>query len=257
MGAAVPDLPHRFRPQIERYDWLAEAYVQGSWEEEAGPFLANPPTLGLRRGAAATGSKEAIDTFVPGMIMTLDRTFRAGEAPDVVFRRLYARIEPHTTRTEVRSCKSCHNDPEALGYGRGQLRLERTSPGVARWTFVPAAPALPQDGLPADAWIPFLGTRTGRVSTRHDVRPFNVDEQRRILTVGACLTCHDERSPPMQRATQDFPATLRPPQPALRVARVVLTRRGAVAGADWRGIAGATAVRATIDAAARNDGWDR
>ncbi|MBK7742256.1 MAG: hypothetical protein IPI40_00565 [Betaproteobacteria bacterium] len=203
-----------FDRRIERYDWLAEAYVQGSWEEEAGPFFANPPTLGLRRGAAATGSKEAIDTFVPGMIMTLDRTFRAGEPPDVVFRRLYARIEPHTTRTEARSCKSCHNDPEALGYGRGQLRLERVSPGVARWTFVPAAPALPQDGLPADAWIPFLGTRTGRVSTRDDVRPFNVEEQRRILTVGACLTCHDERSPPMQRAVRDFKTVVAARRPA-------------------------------------------
>ncbi|MBK6336777.1 MAG: hypothetical protein IPF60_13815 [Betaproteobacteria bacterium] len=88
------------------------------------------------------------------------------------------------------------------------------SPGVARWTFVPAAPALPQDGLPADAWIPFLGTRTGRVSTRDDVRPFNVEEQRRILTVGACLTCHDERSPPMQRAVRDFKTVVAARRPA-------------------------------------------
>ena len=28
-------------------------------------------------------------------------------------------------------------------------------------------------------------------STRDDVRPFNIEEQRRILQVGACLTCHD------------------------------------------------------------------
>jgi hypothetical protein len=197
-----------FDRKIERYDWLAETYVKGSWEETAGPFFASPPTLGIRRGAAAAGGKEAIDTFVPGMIMTLDRAFREGDAPDVVFRRLYARIEPHTTRTEARSCESCHNDPEALGYGRGQLRLTRVSPGVARWVFAPAAPALPQDGLPADAWIPFLGTRTGMVSTRDDVRPFNMEEQRRILTVGACLTCHPARSPLMRRAVRDFKAVV-------------------------------------------------
>jgi hypothetical protein len=36
------------------------------------------------------------------------------------------------------------------------------------------------------------------------VRPFNVEEQRRILTVGACLTCHPARSPTLQRALRDF-----------------------------------------------------
>jgi hypothetical protein len=79
--------------------------------------------------------------------------------------------------------------------------------------FVPAAPALPQDGLPADAWIPFLGTRTGMVSTRDDVRPFNVEEQQRILNVGACLTCHPARSPTMQRAVRDFAAVVKARRP--------------------------------------------
>jgi len=31
-------------------------------------------------------------------------------------------------------------------------------------------------------------------STRTDFRPFTIEEQKRILTVGACLTCHDENS---------------------------------------------------------------
>jgi hypothetical protein len=38
------------------------------------------------------------------------------------------------------------------------------------------------------------------------VRPFSVDEQRRILTVGACLTCHPANSPLMQRSVRDFAA---------------------------------------------------
>jgi hypothetical protein len=36
------------------------------------------------------------------------------------------------------------------------------------------------------------------ISTRDDVRPFSVDEQRRVLAVGACLTCHDGASRLMQ-----------------------------------------------------------
>jgi hypothetical protein len=46
------------------------------------------------------------------------------------------------------------------------------------------------------------------VSTRDDVRPFTVDEQRRILRVGACLTCHVGESTVMHRALADFEGTL-------------------------------------------------
>ena len=72
--------------------------------------------------------------------------------------------------------------------------------------FQAAAAALAGDGLPADAWIPFLGARTGMLSTREDVRPFNVEEQRRILRVGACLTCHAATSQVMRDSVRDFEA---------------------------------------------------
>jgi hypothetical protein len=57
------------------------------------------------------------------------------------------------------------------------------------------------------------------VSTRDDVRPFTAEEQRRILTVGACLTCHADTSGVMQRAIVDFGATL-----ARRTGRCVVPR---------------------------------
>lgn len=197
-----------FDPTAEAYDWLADAHVAGGWTEQAGPFAATAPTLGVRViDQPPSGRIERIDTFVPGMVMTLDRNRRPGGPSDVLFRRLYARIEPHTTRRDVRTCESCHNDPEALGYGRGHLRYERT-PAGGRWRFTPAAPLLPADGLPADAWIPFLGTRTGMVSTRDDVRPFTPEEQRRILRVGACLTCHSAGSRVMRDSVRDFDALL-------------------------------------------------
>ncbi len=197
-----------FDAAAEAYDWVDDANVRGAWREKSGPFAADAPTLGVRRlGAQSAGRREVVETFVPGMIVTIDRNRAPGKPADPVFRRLYARIEPHATRREARSCESCHNDPVAIGYGRGELRYGRTSTG-GRWTFRPASPTVTEDGLPADAWVPFLGARTGMVSTREDVRPFTVEEQRGILLVGACLTCHPSDSRAMRDSVRDFKAAL-------------------------------------------------
>jgi hypothetical protein len=197
-----------FDASAEAYDWVDDANVRGAWKEESGPFAADLPTLGVRRlPPESNGRREVIDTFVPGMILTIDRRGAPGKSASPLFRRLYARIEPHTTRREARSCQSCHNDPVAIGYGRGELRYERT-PAGGRWTFRPASPPVPEDGLPADAWIPFLGSRPGGLSTRDDVRPFTVEEQRAILKVGACLTCHRADSPVMRGSVLDFASVL-------------------------------------------------
>ncbi len=197
-----------FDAAAEAYDWVAGIDVRGAWEEKSGSFSSDLPTLGVRRVLMKSGaSRDVIETFVPGMILTIDRSREPGYPSDAVFRRLYARIEPHTTRREARSCESCHNDPVALGYGRGELRYDRT-PAGGRWIFKPAAPPLPEDRLPADAWIPFLQTRDGMVSTREDVRPFTAEEQRRILRVGACLTCHAASSRVMRDSVLGFEAVL-------------------------------------------------
>jgi hypothetical protein len=204
-----------FDPRADAYDWVDDADVKGGWKEKSDRFYADAPTLGIRRTAPAAGDvavraarrPEVIETFVPGMVATIDRNREVGQPSDIIFRRLYARIEPHTTRREVRSCESCHNDPVAIGYGRGDLRYERT-PAGGRWRFTATSALLPQDGLPLEAWIPFLGSRTGMVSTRDDVRPFTVEEQRRILRVGACLTCHRGDSVVMRDSVRDFEALL-------------------------------------------------
>ena len=198
-----------FDRAAEAYDWLDDAFVTGEWKEKGGPFTATLPTLGIRRVPPTGGQREAreiVETFAPGMVLTIDGPKARGREA-VPFRRLYARMEPHTTRREARSCKSCHNDPVALGYGQGQLRYDITAKG-GRWHFTAEMPALPQDGLPADAWVPFLGERHGLVSTRDDVRPFTVEEQRRILRVGACLTCHAGDSAVMRGSVRDFDALL-------------------------------------------------
>jgi hypothetical protein len=194
-----------FDARAAAYDWIDDADVKGAWIERSGPFAAAPPTLGVRRVVARGQEREVVDVFVPGMVATIEPPRSASGTATPLFRRLYARIEPHTTRRDARSCQSCHNNPEALGFGQGVLTFERTG-RTGRWRFTSAGPAAPVDGLPADAWIPFLRPVTGMVSTRPDVRPFTVEEQRRILTVGTCLTCHASDSAVMRASVRDFAA---------------------------------------------------
>lgn len=187
----------RYDPQAKGYDLLDDRDVQGEWIESSGPFTAVPPTLGMRRNDVLGVRRETVDPFVPGMIATFDGSKAPGGAPEPVFRRWYARAFSHTVSKAGRSCASCHSDPVALGYGEGRLEFVAAGPGRGRWRFV-ASHAPGPDGLPADAWIGFQRTRTHDVSTRDDVRPLSVAEQRRLLTVGACLTCHAAASRVMQ-----------------------------------------------------------
>ncbi len=197
-----------FDPNEEGYDHVDQKWVQGTWNESSGPFEIAPPTLGIRIHRDADGRERGVvETFVPGMILTLDRNRDPRQSPDPIFRRLYDLTFAHTIRREARSCASCHADPVALGYGRGWLRCEVTG-NVGRWRFTPREPPSPHDGLPADAWIGFLRSRDDMVSTRDDVRPFTVEEQLRILRVGACLSCHAGESKVMCSALADFEAAV-------------------------------------------------
>lgn len=209
-----------FDPAGKGHDHLAGKWMAGEWLETPGAFDAGLPALGVRlANGLGEHDGEAVDTFVPGMILTIDRNQQAGGKPDLVFRRLFAPTAAHTTQRQARSCTSCHNDPVALGYGQGALRFEPGARKAAagrppdsgrtgQWRFTPARPASPQDGLPEDAWTGFLAERRGMVSTQAGARPFTVAEQQRILTVGACLSCHPGNSAVMQASLRDFGALL-------------------------------------------------
>ena len=101
----------------------------------------------------------------------------------------------------MRDCKSCHTDPATIGYGNGELNYTITN-GKGKWSFTPEYDKNPNDGLPEDAWIPFLSEVNKDLinSTRLDFRPFTVAEQQQILLVGACLQCHKEDSNVIQES---------------------------------------------------------
>ena len=117
--------------------------------------------------------------------------------------RMFAPSVPHTTSAKGRSCKSCHNNPVAIGYGRGKLSYKIIN-GKGVWEFIPSFVNDEHDGLPQDAWIGFLDSLSIGASTRTNARAFNIAEQKRILTVGACLTCHEENSKVMRQSLIDF-----------------------------------------------------
>ena len=187
------------------YDLLEKQQTQGKWVEHLGEFFAERPSLGV----VSDENMRRIKPFVPGMIMTIDPSgFPGKEHSPEIFHRLFAPVAPHTTNREGRSCESCHNDPLALGYGRGVLKYE-TEGGRGRWHFTPEYENSPQDGLPQDAWTGFLKVPGGVSATRPDARPFSISEQQKILRVGACLTCHRGDSEVMLRGLEDFEKTLR------------------------------------------------
>nr|NQU90614.1 hypothetical protein [Bacteroidota bacterium] len=197
--------------QSEGYDLLENKYKQGTWVEFTGKFFPDPPVLGVdERVATAFPGKRKIATFVPGMVLSIDPDGYKNSSKDqeTIFHRLYAPVAAHTTMKAGRSCKSCHNDPLALGYGRGSLDY-MIDGNTGRWVFTPRFAANKYDGLPEDAWTGFLLQRDGDFATREGVRPFNVEEQKAILTVGACLTCHEEDSPVMIESLNNFDLLLK------------------------------------------------
>ncbi|MCP3929886.1 MAG: hypothetical protein GY705_12395, partial [Bacteroidetes bacterium] len=76
------------------------------------------------------------------------------------------------------------------------------------WEFQPDYVLSEEDQLPQDAWIGFLKKTQGISTTRPNARPFTVQEQQKILTVGACLSCHAENSKVMLNSPEDFQETL-------------------------------------------------
>lgn len=187
------------------YDMLSNKEVNGSWVEHVGEFHAHAPTLGYRVDSI---SKTAVPV-VPGMVLSIDtESFTKSKHDSLIFKRLFAPTEPHTTQSKGRSCKSCHNNPVALGYGKGELKFTIQN-GAGTWSFESKYVSSPHDGLPEDAWIGFLKERSGVVSTRMDIRPFTIEEQQHILTVGACLCCHEEGSQIIIETLDDFEASLK------------------------------------------------
>ncbi|MFP4529083.1 MAG: hypothetical protein ACLFQX_11060, partial [Candidatus Kapaibacterium sp.] len=195
-----------YDPAESGFDHLTGIEKQGGWVEYDGEYLASPPVLGV--------FGDRVETFVPGMVMTIDKSRFDGSSAEEIFIRLYAPAFSHTIRREGRSCRSCHNSSLAIGYGRGELTY---SADEGKWSFAQYYANNPNDGLPEDAFTGFLRDRTGITATRADARAFAIEEQRRILLVGSCLECHSESDEKLIRHFESNPEYWRNISPECRL----------------------------------------
>jgi hypothetical protein len=131
------------------------------------------------------------------MILDVDGTGAGGTREH---RRLFAALDPHTTRKESRSCASCHASSIALGLGTGTLDLDGDEP-----RFTPADPSPDEPGLARDGWTSLFPAAPAP-GTRDDVRSLDAREQRRTLRVGPCLPCHGKADDAIYR---DFDRSVR------------------------------------------------
>lgn len=177
--------------ETRAFDLLDRRYTKGQWKEYIAEFSSTQPALGVRENSEG----KHIEPAVPGMILTIDKGSYEGKeiGEDVSFHRLYAPNSPHTTVKNTRDCKSCHTNPEAIGYGKGELTFNKAN---RKWSFTPEYALNENDKLPEDAWIPFLKPVHDSIinSTRLDFRPFSLEEQKQLLLVGTCLQCHNQDS---------------------------------------------------------------
>jgi len=164
-------------------------FAVGKWSEYRMVFTARKPSLGI----ITHNKKEKISTFTPAMVMTIGGIKNkekklSNKLTYSVFQRLYAPGFYHTITKKGRSCKSCHSDPSALGFGRGTIKFTEHNPST--WVFKNFYDLHTEDKLPEDAWIPFLKKDFKAGLARKDIRPFSYNEQVTILQVGRCLQCH-------------------------------------------------------------------
>ncbi len=182
------------------FDLLDSKEADGEWLEHPQDLITGITTLGVRE----TKNKREIIEVMPGMILTIQKS--KDEKP--FFKRLFAPAFSHTIRKESKSCKDCHLNPLVLGYGRGKLNFEIKN-GKGKFIFTPAYSSIKFDNLPQDAWTGFLKERRTYSATRENIRTFSVNEQKQILTVGSCLTCHDENSKVIKATLYDFDKSIK------------------------------------------------
>lgn len=187
-----------YNPSGIMYDLLSNSERKGEWIEQPKDYLAEPAVLGIKETLINGEVKRTVQEFVPGMVLKIQKG--NGKA---INKRLFAPSFSHTIRKEARSCVSCHNNPQALGYGRGKLDYQIKN-NLGTWNFTPQYAISKSDGLPEDAWIGFLKEKGFNSTTRSNLRPFNITEQKSILNAGACLTCHESHSEVMKMALVDF-----------------------------------------------------
>jgi hypothetical protein len=187
----------QYYPEMKGWDNLTNKETIGSWLEKVKEFYSDFPTLGVTFDPISKNSK--VTTFIPGMVLSISKSKN-----EKSYKRLFAPAFSHTISAKSVPCKTCHNNPVALGFGRGELKYV-ISNNKGRWIFSQKFSNFSSDNLPEDAWIGFLQSSKNNNSTRTNTRPFTIEEQKNILTIGSCFTCHKENDKRTITAIKNYP----------------------------------------------------
>lgn len=152
------------------------------WRETRSYLRWESPVLGIN-------AKGKVSPFIPGCQVIFTQIGPDGSA--TVHNKVYTTsdgtsgiatnpIQPHTVTKEARTCEDCHANRKAVGLGGG------TYDSRANGVDVPfeLERIVDEEGKQIQA-------------TNHDgARPFNKEEQARILRVGVCVSCHKKQTDP-------------------------------------------------------------
>jgi hypothetical protein len=164
-----------YRESVPQVDWLTGAASEGRWEEKRGHARFENPALGIRGGGSRVYPLSPCQVF-----FSYDGKGERGDGRPFKVLSVSA-FDPHTTAKSSRSCRECHGDPKALGFGGGQLEGgddDAPSPGPAK-------------DFPLDAFLDSTG-ETLQTNPHDGTRPFTRAEAASILFVNLCVGCHDD-----------------------------------------------------------------
>lgn len=162
--------------------WPSWARRSDKWQESRSYLRWESPVLGIN-------AKGKVSPFIPGCQVIFTQIGPDGKA--TVRNKVYTTsdgtsgiatnpIQPHTVTKGARSCEDCHANRKAVGLGGGIYSTRA-------------------NGVDIPFELERIVDEEGRQiqATNHDgARPFNKEEQERILRVGVCVSCHKKQMDP-------------------------------------------------------------
>jgi len=160
-------------------DKLTMKETPGWWDEGRSYLRYEQPALGMWNNR--------VMPITPGCQDVVTLQDKEGKEERSFSSFTMAAIDPHTTQKTARACADCHSSTKTVGLGLGTAWQEGGS-----WQFEAATLPLQTSAGETprlDAFVTIDGVALQK-SFRPNLRPFNREELRRILTIGTCLPCH-------------------------------------------------------------------
>ncbi|MHA2219429.1 MAG: multiheme c-type cytochrome [Candidatus Hodarchaeales archaeon] len=150
------------------------------WKETRSYLRWETPVLGIN-------SEGKVSPFIPGCQAIVTQIGADGKP--ILHNKVFTTsegisgisqnpIQPHTISTEARTCEDCHASRKAIGLGTGIYNTKA-------------------NGVDLPFELERIVDENGKQlqTTNHDgARPFNKEEQERIMRVNTCIACHKDNA---------------------------------------------------------------